>query len=233
MKCFNCGQQTETYLCPDCRAEEVLDKLIPQMLSYKAEFCEFPYLMEYVATLPEEREIRKCILQILSVLPEELAEYYCCLYYRYEEKDKLEAAIENYLSKHDWLERRSQKLIRFLLDYYIPNDFIKPRAWCDWIAETDGIYCELYTKAAEYYAMIAEYDLSDKMVEAGLLSNRFIYSNKEKMRSTLEKQIEKTQGYRTKKPYWPTTEERRRAVAMFYDEKGVAYPRIESKPQPV
>jgi hypothetical protein len=26
--------------------------------------------------------------------------------------------------------------------------------------ETEGIYCELYTKAVEYYAMIAEYDLS-------------------------------------------------------------------------
>ena len=233
MKCFNCGKETDAYLCPDCRAEKVLDKLIPQMLSYKADQCEFPHLVEYVAALPEEREVRKCIPQILALLPAELEEYCCCLYYRYEEKDKLEAAIENYLSKHDRTEEKSQNLIWYLLSHYLPNDFIKPRAWCDWIAKSEDLCCELYAKAAEYYAMIAEYDLSDKMVEAGLLSNRFIYSNKEKMRSTLEKQIEKTQGYRTKKPYWPTTEERRRAVAMFYDEKGISYPRIESKPAKV
>lgn len=230
MKCFHCGQQTETWLCPDCCTEVVLDKLIPQMLSYKADQCAFPHLVEYVATLPEEREVRKCIPQILALLPAELEEYYCCLYYRYEEKDKLETAIENYLSKHDRTEDKSQNLIWYLLSHYLPNDFIKPRTWCDWIAKSEDLCCELYAKAAEYYAMIAEYDLSDKMVEAGLLSNRFIYSNKEKMRTTLEKQIEKTQGYRTKKPYWPTTEERRRAVAMFYDEKGISYPRIESKP---
>jgi hypothetical protein len=186
--------------------------------------------MEYVTTLQDPRDARKCIPAILDNLPMEKADYYCCLYYRYEEKEKLEHAIENYLSKHDWTERRSQKLIRFLLDYYIPNDFIKPRTWCDWIAETEGIYCELYTKAAEYFAMIAEYDLSDCLVEKGLACDLYLYGDKEKMQGALEKQKAKTQGYRTKKPYWPTTEERRRAVAMFYDEKGISYPRIESKP---
>ena len=59
MKCFNCGKETDAYLCPDCRAEKVLDKLIPQMLSYKADQCEFPHLVEYVAALPEERKVRK------------------------------------------------------------------------------------------------------------------------------------------------------------------------------
>ena len=81
--------------------------------------------------------------------------------------------------------------------------------------------------------MIGEYDLSDRMVEKGLLSNRFLYSDKYRMRIALEKRCEKTQSYRTKGPYWPKTEERRRAVAMFYDEKGISYPRIESKPAKV
>lgn len=233
MKCFNCGEETREYLCPDCRTEKILDILIPQMLSFKAERCQFLHLIEYAKTLQDERDVRKCIPKILSGLSAEMAEYYCCLYYRYEEKDKLEPAIENYLSKHDWIERRSQKLIRFLLDHYIPNDFIKPRAWCDWIAETEGIYCELYTKAAEYFAMIAEYDLSDCLVEKGFACNLFLYGDKEKTQGTLEKQKTKTQGYRTKRPYWPATEERCRAVAMFYDEKGISYPRIESKPKKV
>lgn len=233
MKCFNCGNETNEYLCPNCRTENIMDVLIPQMLSFKAEWCQFPYFVEYATTLQDERDVRKCVPTILEILPAEKAEYYYCLYYRYEEKEKLEHAIENYLSKHNWEERRSQKLIRFLLDYYIPNDFIKPRAWCDWIAETENVYCELYTKAAEYFAMIAEYDLSDFLVEKGLACDLFLYGNKEKMQGVLEKQKAKTQGYRTKRPYWPTTEERRRAVAMFYDEKGISYPRIEGKPAKV
>ena len=242
MKCFNCGKETKAYLCPECCTEEILDKLIPQVLSYKQEFCEYPYLMKYVATLTDEREARKCVPEILAVLPVELAEYYCCLYYRYEEKEKLEGAIENYLSKHDWIARRSQKLIRFLLDYYIPNDFIKPRAWCDWITETDGIYCELYTKAAEYLAMIAEYDLSDLMVEKGMSCEKVLYGDRMRLQGALEKQKAKTEAYRAGDPYWPKSKRgesqeslaaRRRAVAMFYDEKGISYPRIESKPAKV
>ena len=131
MKCLNCGHMTAEYLCPDCRTEEVLDRLIPQMGWYKAEKCEFPYLMEYAATLPEGQEVRKCIPNILELLSKDLAEYYRCLYYRYEEKDKLEATIEAYLTNHDWSEVRSQKLIDCLLYHYDLNDFAKPRVWCD------------------------------------------------------------------------------------------------------
>lgn len=46
------------------------------MLSYKAEQYAYLYLMEYVATLLEERDVRKCIPEILTVIPTELAEYY-------------------------------------------------------------------------------------------------------------------------------------------------------------
>lgn len=242
MKCFNCGKETDAYLCPDCRAEKVLDKLIPQMLSYKADQCEFPHLVEYVATLPEEREVRKCIPQILALLPAELEEYYRCLYYRYEAKDKVESAIVAYLAKHDWSEEKSQYLIWCLIGHYLPNDFVKPRAWCDWIAEAEGVSCELYEKAAEYFAMIGEYNLSDQMVEKGLACDRFIYSTKERMLKSLNERKIKTQGYRDGNPYWPKSkrgesteslEARRRAVAMFYDEKGISYPRIESKPAKV
>lgn len=81
-----------------------------------------------------------------------------------------------------------------------------------------------------YFAMIAEYDLADQMTDKGLSCERFLFSTKETMQVSLEKQKKDTLRYRNGTPYWPKTEERRRAVAMFYDEKGITYPRIDSKP---
>ena len=77
--------------------------------------------------------------------------------------------------------------------------------------------------------MIGEYELADSVADKGLeLCNDekrrvFLFYSPENMISRLEKQKEDTNRYRTNKPYWPATEERRRAVAMFYDEKGIKY----------
>lgn len=230
MKCFNCGKETAGYLCTDCRTEDVLDIVFSQISYFDHEYCDNPYIVEYVATLAEEREERKCIPEILSLFSDDVSEYYRCRYYWLIGSDDFEQATLTYLSRHEWAGEKSQRLISYLLKKYIRNDFIKPRAWCDWIAEAEGVYCELYDSAAMYYAMIAEYNLSDSMIDKGLSCDRFLYSDKEKMNASLEKKRADTLRYRTKKPYWPTTEERRRAVAMFYDEKGISYPRIESKP---
>lgn len=230
MKCLYCGKETAEYLCNDCRTEEILGKVFEQIRFYKPETCDNAYLAEYVETLNEERAERNCIPAILALFPVEIAEYYQCLYYWIRGAEEFESAAESYLEGHPWVNVKSQMLISCLLKKYIRNDFVKPRVWCDWIAEADGLYCELYGQAAMYFAMIAEYDLADQMAEKGLACQRFLYSTKEYMQTSLEKQRADTLRYRTKKPYWPTTEERRRAVAMFYDEKGIAYPRIENKP---
>lgn len=230
MKCFNCGKETNDYLCENCQKEEILENIFPQVLYYKAETCENPFLTEYASNLDEGTSVRDCIPELLSLFSDEIAEYYMCVYYCKAQKEKFELAAIRYLEKHNWIEKKSQYIISYLLGYYLPNDFVKPRTWCDWIAESTNVCAELCAKAAEYYAMIAEYDLSDQMVEKGLRCDQFIYSDAERMQVAFEKQKSKTNGYRTKKPYWPTTEERRRAVAMFYDEKGITYPRIESKP---
>ena len=230
MKCFNCGKETSDYLCSQCRREETLETVFFQILYFKAETCENAYLLEYADSLSDEKGVKDCIPDLLSCFPAEIAEYYTCIYYCKAKKELFELAAIQYLNAHDWAENNSQQIISYLLGFYVPNNFIKPREYCDWIAESQDACAELCAKAAEYYAMIAEYDLSDQMVEKGVKCDRFIYSDAERMRATFEKQTAKTNGYRTKKPYWPTTEERRRAVAMFYDEKGISYPRIESKP---
>ena len=113
------------------------------------------------------------------------------------------------------------------------------KKWCELIAESENLCCELYAVAAKYFAMIGEYKLADSVADKGLeLCNDekrrvFLFYSLENMISRLEKQKEDTNRYRTKKPYWPATEERRRAVAMFYDEKGIMYPRIENRPEKI
>ncbi len=123
---------------------------------------------------------------------------------------------------------------------------------CRWILAQDYTtsnsssrkhYCEIiivFKKiAAKYFAMIGEYELADSVTDKGLeLCNDekrrvFLFYSPENMISRLKKQKEDTNRYRTKKPYWPATEERRRAVAMFYDEKGIKYPRIENRPEKI
>lgn len=233
MKCLNCGKETTMYLCSDCRTEEVLERIFEQIRFYKPEVCENPFLAEYVATLSEERAERNCIPDILSLFSDSVSEYYYCLYDYMRGKDDFFLSAERYLENHEWKEKKSQILISYLLRKYIRNDFIKPRKWCDWIIESDSVYCELYDHAAMYYAMIAEYDYADLAADKGLACEDFLYSTKEKMIEALQQRKIDTHRYRTKKPYWPTTEERRRAVAMFYDEKGISYPRIANKPSKV
>lgn len=233
MKCFNCGKDSVAYLCTDCRTEEILNKVFKQIRYYRPETCENTYLAEYAAMLTESKAERNCIPDILGLFPQEITEYYWCLYDWICGNDGFEGAAEAYLASHAWDEEKSQTLIYYLLKKYIRNDFVKPRSWCDWISDEDTVCCELYAQAAMYFAMIAEYDLADQMADKGLSCERFLFSTKETMQATLEKQKTDTLRYRTKKPYWPTTEERRRAVAMFYDEKGIPYPRISSKPAKV
>lgn len=233
MKCFNCGKETSEYLGHNCRTEEILDRIFEQIRFFNVDTCENTFIVEYASSLSEERAERKCIPDLSKLFSENVTEYYYCLYDWMTGNEQFEIKAEKYLEWHPWEEKKSQMLISYLLKKYKRNDFIKPRKWCDWIVATDGICGELYDLAATYFGMIGEYDLSDQAADMGLACEAFLYSTKEHMTSTLEKQKIDTQRYRTKKPYWPTTEERRRAVAMFYDEKGITYPRIESKPTKV
>ena len=152
---------------------------------------------------------------------------------------QFEDAAIAYLNTHKLDNIRTQNVLYDLIESYIPNDFIKPKKWCELVAEANGFCCELYAVAAKYFAMIGEYELADSVADKGLeLCNDekrrvFLFYSPGNMISRLEKQKEDTNRYRTKKPYWPATEERRRAVAMFYDEKGIKYPRIENRPEKI
>ena len=239
MKCLNCGKTAETFLCCDCQTIEILDKVFNEIRFYKPENCENSYLIEYASGLTEKYEERDALPVILNLFDFEISEFYYCQYYRMRRDVRFEDAAVTYLNAHDLTNIRTQNVLYDLIESYIPNDFIKPKKWCETIAESQSLCCELYAVAAKYFAMIGEYDLADSVTEKGIEmcndadSRIFLFYSPENMVSRLEKQKEDTNRYRTKKPYWPATEERRRAVAMFYDEKGIKYPRIENRPEKV
>lgn len=239
MKCLNCGAQNEFHLCEHCRTEEILDKIFVDLCFYKPDKCENPYVVEFAGDAADASEARSCIPQILALFDGDLSDYYFCRYYRICRDPLFEGAAISFLSSHTLKDFHAQRVLHDLLDSYLRNDYIKPRKWCDQIAATEHLCCELYADAAQYYAMIGEYDCSDQLVEKALgycgsdSSFTSLFRTREEMISRLEKQKADTYRYRTVKPYWPNTEERRRAVAMFYDERGIAYPRITSRPQKV
>ena len=238
MKCFNCGKESNHYLCNDCIQPDVLDRIFNEIRSYKPETCTNPYLAEYVSGLTEKYAERDIIPEILELFEPAITDYYYCRYYKMTRDIRFEDAALDYLNKHEFMNSHSQTVLYELLQYYNPNDFIKPKRWCEVIGETDGLCCELYAEAAKYFAMIGEYDMADALTKKGSErlensgANALILYSPEGMVLRLEKQKGETLRYRTK-PYWPKTEERRRAIAMFYDEKGIEYPRIESKPKKV
>ena len=239
MKCLNCGNMSENYLCDACTNEVVLDKVFNEIRFFKPDTCENPYLSELASGFTEKYAERDIIPDILRLFSPEISEFYYCQYYRMRRDAEFENAAVKYLQGHNLTEIRTQNVLYDLIESYIPNDFIKPKQWCELIAETDDLCCELYAIAAKYFAMIGEYDLADSITDKAIeLCNdinrrKFIFYSPENMNIRLAKQKEDTNRYRTKKPYWPTTEERRRAVAMFYDEKGIQYPRIENKPEKI
>lgn len=239
MKCLNCGCTCEHYLCGACTTADVLEKVFNEIRFYKPETCENPYLSEFASGLTEKYAERDIIPTILDLFDFEISEFYYCQYYRMRRDARFEDAAIAYLQVHDLANVRSQNVLYDLIESYIPNDFIKPKKWCELVAESENLCCELYAVAAKYFAMIGEYELADAVTEKGVeLCNDvdrriFLFYSPENMISRLEKQKEDTNRYRTKKPYWPATEERRRAVAMFYDEKGIKYPRIENRPEKI
>lgn len=240
MKCLNCGCINDHYLCDACLTPETLEKTYYSIRAFDPETCENPYLLEFAATCTEKYEERKIIPEILARFDFEVAEYFYCQYYRMIRDDRFEEAALAYLEKHDVGEIRSQRILYALLDTYIPDNFVKPQRWCETITATAGLCCDLYLAAAKFYAMIAEYERADQLLDqvericmGSNDDSHLLYLSPEGALVRIEKQRTDVLRYRTKKPYWPTTEARRRAVAMFYDAKGIKYPRIEGKPKKV
>ena len=239
MKCLNCGRESENHLCANCISENTLNFIFSELMHYNAETCSSESLRKYVEAFENPYEARKCIPNVLLLFDKSVAEYYYCRYYKIVRDDRFEEAAISYLNTHGIPDIKKQFVLYDLLGYYLRNDFVKPQKWCEYIKDTDNLCCELYYSAAQFFAMVGDYDLSDLVINKALTycndstyESFLVYSRENEIES-LTKLSKDVIRYRTKRPYWPTTEERRRAVAAIYEEKGIAYPRIESMPKKV
>ena len=168
MKCLNCGSNNNYYLCDKCRTNEVLDKIFNEIAYFRQETCENSYLLEYTMNYTEKYAVREIILEVLKLFDCETVEYYFCRYYRLQKDERFEESALDYIDTHKMNELHTQTILYDLIENYLPNNFIKPKKWCEIIVESNDFACELYAVAAKYFAMIGEYDLSDAMLNRGI-----------------------------------------------------------------
>lgn len=239
MKCLNCGNDSEELICCDCREEKVLEKIFDEIIFFKADTCNNEYVKEYIKKFEKARDARNDIPQILELFVKEISEFYWLRYNKIMRDNSFESEAVKYLKNFDEKNIKQQRVLYDLLTFYIPNDFEKPFDWCRKIIDSDECCPELQLIAAEFFSMIAEYDIAEEIVkklETKCQENDFkkgIFLNKEKILENIDNRKHLLERYRGGKPYWPSTEERRAALALIYDKKGMSYPNVELKPKKV
>ena len=236
MKCLNCGREARSYLCQDCRSQDILDKIVIEVFYYKEETCGNEFLKPFMGRFENPKDARDCIPELLSLFDEETAAFSRCRYHAVIRQPEFEQEALAYLGSHpDWDWRR-QWVLRDLLRSYERNDFVKPRKWCDEILKTDGLSGELYESAALYYGFVAEYDLAEQAAEKLRVcreEDMVLLSKFSSVPAMYERIKTDLTRYRTKKPYWPATEARRRNLAHILEEKGIPHPRVTLPPKKV
>ena len=233
MNCIYCGKKSDTLMCPNCQTIDKLDEVFFEVLFFKSENCTLENVRSFVEGFENPIDAKKQLPEILKLFVGQDVSYYWCRYYKAMRDEQFEESAIAYLSQHDGWDIHKQRVLYDLLSFYLRNDFIKPAKWCTLIKETDGLCAELYETAAQFLAMIGDYDEAQAITEQALNSNSYLFSNQENMKVSIDKLKVDIERYRTKRPYWPATEERRRKLAGIYDEKGISYPRITTKPAKV
>ena len=239
MVCINCGLENNKLLCECCLTEPVLEKVINEIRDYGKQICENEYIVEYVSAFNEPKDACICIPEIANYFDKETAEYFTCLYYKCIKNERFEITAIDYLENHSEWDKKKQRILYELLDFYLRSDFEKPQKWCEFIKTTDNLYCELYYQAAQFFAMVGDYSFSDEIILKALnycndgTYNNYMFNSKEQELANFEKLAATILNYKTKKPYWPNTEERRRLIAAIYEQKGIKFPRITLKTKKV
>ena len=228
MKCLNCGRETEQYVCAECQKEDIWSNVLWAVYFYDEEKCENEHIKAYMNTFEDIETAKGSILEILRSLSKEDQEYYYCKYAKYANSEDFEQVTVNYLNSHKEWNVRKQLILKLLLGWYGIDDLITPEKWYEVIERTIGLYADIYYMAADYRAKVGDYDLSEKLLKKVLkmcndgTCNEF-FGDRDKLKSSVEKTKGLLERYRSGKPYWPVTEERRKMIMQIYDKKGISY----------
>lgn len=236
MKCLNCGSKFDFYLCNNCCNDKTIEKIVEIVFNYNKDKCENLYLIDFFESVSEDTEKKDCILKLLEKYNGIYKEYYFCKLLKLTKDKCYEETAINCLSGKDISDNSNQLILLDLLNYYLRDDFVKPEKWCNLIISKDNLFMELYYIAAEFFSMIAEYDKSknllEKMKEIINNSNYYVFAYKHNDSEKFLEKINKLDSllvrYKSGKPYWPSTEERRTKLAEIYDKKGITYGNIVS-----
>ena len=238
MKCLICGTDSNYALCDNCNNQNNVALLFHLFGDYGAELEKYPIVEDYISGFEKKTEARRILIDVAKNYNGNDADYYLCRAYALTYDESFENRALEYLEKHKDNDSKRQRVLLDLLNSYVSKVFSKPELFCKDVLETEGLYSELYYKAAEYYATVGDYDISESLITKTLekLNNGtcspMIYP-KEKEISEFEKLKEKVIKYRAGTPYWPRNPEKRRVVAEIYEAKGIEHPRIEPKSKKV
>lgn len=228
MKCFNCGNETSEYICDNCIQEETLNNIFEQLLLTKSDNCNNPYILEYASNLESFKDIRNCIPTILDKFEKTINEYYYCRYYKRTFNKSYEEKAINYLNTHKGFDIKKQNILYELLNYYLREDYEKPQKWCDIIANNFELCIELYDISSKHLSMIGEYEVAENLIKTGMRNldkkELYLFSNKDNMEKSFTETTRLIERYKSGKPYWPATEERRKQIKRIYEEKGIEIP---------
>lgn len=227
MKCLNCGCESNYHVCPNCQKGEIWGIVFSHLFKFNPEKCENENVINYINSFETPEDVYCTILDIINeFIDEEDRAYYYCRYAKQAKKDDFEEKAIYYLERHIVWDLRKQIILRSLLDWYGRDDLETPEKLYQTIESTDNLYCELYCMAAEYRAMVGDYDLADAIINK--IKSYCEDKSYDKYFSTSEgvlNRVEKTEKllvrYRAGKPYWPQTEERRKKILEIYAQKGI------------
>ena len=238
MKCLNCGRENEQYVCNECQKEDIWSNVLGAIYFYNEDKCENEYIKAYMNSFKDIDTAKGSILELLRSLSKEDQEYYYCKYVKYAKSEDFEQVAVNYLNSHKEWNVRKQLILKLLLGWYGINDLITSEKWYEVIEKTKGLYADMYYMAADYRAKVGDYDLSEKLLKKVLeMCNDSTCNEVFDNRDNLKNNVEKTRGllerYRSGKPYWPATEERRQMIMKIYDKKGISYDATPPAPKKV
>ena len=248
MKCLNCGIENDNYICPNCLSQEVIRNVCDEIMDckfintkYKDSVCLNPHTQSFLQSCTSDFDFETFVENILKDFKYGNDDYFKCRFMFSKKDANFKYETLKYLNNNELWNLEKQ---RILLDYLRHHnrsgdetDFEASYSWSCFIRDTDDLIPELYYEAANYFAQIGDYSLTDTIIERYLSNDKLgMYDNHLyiDLANLVNGLIKLNERYKSGKPYWPKFESRRLSLSKIYDQKGIDHKkRITNKTKSV